>query len=62
MNAIKQLKDPYPFFRGMVAEVGFQVAKLNYTQPVRTGGATKNNLYSLIHNAISVPIFIFFII
>jgi polyisoprenyl-phosphate glycosyltransferase len=47
MNAIKQLKDPYPFFRGMVAEVGFQVAKLNYTQPVRTGGATKNNLYSL---------------
>lgn len=47
MSAIKQLKDPYPFFRGMVAEVGFQVAKLNYTQPVRKRGATKNNLYSL---------------
>ena len=29
MDSIKQLKDPYPFFRGMVAEVGFKVAKIN---------------------------------
>jgi len=47
MDAIKQLKDPYPFFRGMVAEVGFQVAKINYDQPTRLRGVTKNNLYSL---------------
>jgi polyisoprenyl-phosphate glycosyltransferase len=47
MHAIKQLKDPYPFFRGMVAEVGFKVAKLNYTQPARSKGITKNNFYSL---------------
>jgi polyisoprenyl-phosphate glycosyltransferase len=47
MSAIKQLKDPYPFFRGMVAEVGFKVAKINYSQPVRLRGITKNNFYSL---------------
>lgn len=47
MGAIKQLKDPYPFFRGMVAEVGFRVAKITYNQPVRVRGITKNNLYSL---------------
>ena len=47
MEAIKQLKDPYPFFRGMVAEVGFKVAKINYDQPVRLRGVTKNNFYSL---------------
>jgi len=47
MNSIKQLKDPYPFFRGMVAEVGFKVSKINYSQPVRQHGKTKNNFYSL---------------
>jgi glycosyltransferase involved in cell wall biosynthesis len=47
MEAIKQLKDPYPFFRGMVAEVGFKVAKINYNQPARLRGVTKNNFYSL---------------
>ena len=41
------VKDPYPFFRGMVAEVGFKVAKINYSQPVRLRGITKNNFYSL---------------
>ena len=47
MNSIKQLNDPYPFFRGMVAEVGFKVSKINYSQPVRQHGKTKNNFYSL---------------
>lgn len=47
MNAIKQMNDPYPFFRGMVAEVGYKVAKIDYNQPVRIKGVTKNNFYSL---------------
>ena len=47
MDSIKQLKDPYPFFRGMVAEVGFKVAKINYIQPARQMGITKNNFYTL---------------
>jgi len=47
MNAIRQLNDPYPFFRGMVAEVGYKVAKIPYDQPVRIKGVTKNNFYTL---------------
>ncbi len=47
MNAVKELKDPYPFFRGMIAEVGFKVKKLDYNQPVRLRGLTKNNFYTL---------------
>ena len=47
MEAVKELKDPYPFFRGMIAEVGFKVKKLNYAQPVRLRGFTKNNFYTL---------------
>lgn len=47
MNAVKELKDPYPFFRGMIAEVGFKVSKISYDQPVRLRGITKNNFYTL---------------
>ncbi len=47
MNAIKTMNDPYPFFRGMIAEVGFNVILLPYSQPKRVGGVTKSNFYSL---------------
>lgn len=47
MDALRTMKDPYPFFRGMVAEVGYKVAKLEYNQPIRVKGVTKNNFYSL---------------
>ena len=47
MDAIKSMKDPYPFFRGMLAEVGFNVKQIPYNQPVRIRGVTKNNFYSL---------------
>lgn len=47
MDAIKSMKDPYPFFRGMLAEVGFNVKQIPYNQPVRVRGVTKNNFYSL---------------
>jgi len=47
MDALKTLDDPYPFFRGMLAEVGYNVKLLPYNQPVRVRGVTKNNFYSL---------------
>ncbi len=47
VDAIKQFDDPYPYFRGMIAEVGFRHAELPYTQPRRTRGITKNNFYTL---------------
>ncbi|MDG4812244.1 glycosyltransferase family 2 protein [Hydrogenovibrio sp. 3SP14C1] len=47
INALKSIRDPYPFFRGMVAEVGFKVKKVKYDQPVRIRGLTKNNFYTL---------------
>jgi glycosyltransferase involved in cell wall biosynthesis len=44
---LRQLPDPYPYFRGIVAELGFQYATVPYTQPQRARGITKNNLYML---------------
>jgi glycosyltransferase involved in cell wall biosynthesis len=44
---LRRLPDPYPYFRGIVAELGFRYATVPYTQPRRTAGVTKNNLYML---------------
>jgi glycosyltransferase involved in cell wall biosynthesis len=39
--------DPYPYFRGMIAEIGLPHKKIYFDQPVRKRGLTKNNLYTL---------------
>lgn len=46
-DIIKQFNDPYPYFRGMIAEIGLPRAELQYHQPLRKRGVTKNNFYSL---------------
>jgi glycosyltransferase involved in cell wall biosynthesis len=47
VSVLRRLPDPYPYFRGIVAELGFRYATVPYTQPQRTRGLTKNNLYNL---------------
>ena len=47
IQALNQMPDAYPFFRGMIAEIGYKVKKISYKQPSRVKGITKNNFYSL---------------
>ena len=47
LSVLRTLPDPYPYFRGIVAELGFKYATVPYTQPSRKRGITKNNLYML---------------
>ena len=47
LSVLRTLPDPYPYFRGIVAELGFRYATVPYTQPSRKRGITKNNLYML---------------
>ncbi len=47
VEAVRGFNDPYPFFRGMIAEIGLNICKLPYDQPVRKRGITKNNFYTL---------------
>jgi glycosyltransferase involved in cell wall biosynthesis len=39
--------DPYPYFRGIIAEIGLPHKKLYYDQPIRSRGISKNNFYTL---------------
>ncbi len=45
--ALRTLKDPYPYFRGLITELGFNRAEIPYVQPARKKGKTNNNFYSL---------------
>ena len=47
VDLVKSFGDPYPYFRGMIAEIGLPHKKLPYDQPLRKRGITKNNFYSL---------------
>ena len=39
--------DPYPYFRGMIAELGLPHSKVYYNQKRRERGKTKHNFYTL---------------
>ena len=43
----RQLHDPYPYFRGLISEIGLPVSIVKYRQPKRVRGFSKNNFYTL---------------
>lgn len=47
MEVVRRFGDPYPYFRGMVAEVGFPIKQIAYGQRRRQRGITKNSFYTL---------------
>ncbi len=47
INKIKEIDDPYPYFRGLISEIGYSIATVEYIQPKRIKGVTKNNFYTL---------------
>ena len=47
IQTLRDLKDPTPFIRGIVAELGPERKELEYEQPQRRAGKTHNNWYSL---------------
>lgn len=47
VELVRSFQDPYPYFRGMIAEIGLPIVKLAYDQPARKFGITKNNWYTL---------------
>ena len=47
IEIIKKIDDPYPYFRGLICDIGFERAIILYDQPLRKRGITKNNFYTL---------------
>jgi glycosyltransferase involved in cell wall biosynthesis len=47
MDRVREIDDPYPYFRGMICDLGYERAEISYYQPARQHGLTKNNRYTL---------------
>lgn len=47
VDTLRDLHDPTPFMRGIVAELGPERKEIEYEQPQRRAGKTHNNFYTL---------------
>ena len=47
VQVLRDLKDPIPFIRGIVGELGFKKTEIEYTQAQRRAGKTHNNFFTL---------------
>lgn len=52
IEILRTIDDPYPYFRGLICDIGFEIVKIPYVQPQRYRGITKNNFYTLYDIAI----------
>lgn len=47
IEQLRNVEDPYPYFRGLICELGYEVAQVPFKQPLRKRGITSNNFYTL---------------
>lgn len=47
VDILRNINDSYPYFRGLLCEIGFPIATVPFKQPRRQRGVTKNNFYTL---------------
>lgn len=47
IDILRKIQDPYPYFRGLLCEIGFPIATVPFKQPRRKRGISKNNFYTL---------------
>lgn len=52
MDVLRSLREPYPYFRGLVSDIGYNIKRVEYTQPARLHGRTKNNFFTLFDMAL----------
>jgi glycosyltransferase involved in cell wall biosynthesis len=47
IEILRQYDERNPYFRGLISELGFEIAKVEFTQPRRKKGKSKSNFYAL---------------
>jgi glycosyltransferase involved in cell wall biosynthesis len=51
IDILRSLNDPYPYFRGLISDIGFEPAIIEFTQPARKHGKSKSNILYLYEEA-----------
>ncbi|MBO7612167.1 MAG: glycosyltransferase family 2 protein [Elusimicrobia bacterium] len=47
IDKLKNLKEPYPYLRGLVCELGYEITCVQFCQNGRKNGTSKNSFYTL---------------
>ncbi|MDA7473143.1 glycosyltransferase family 2 protein [Candidatus Pelagibacter ubique] len=47
IEKLRKINDPYPYFRGLLSELGEEIDLIEFNQPKRLMGETKNNFFTL---------------
>ena len=47
LDQLRIIQEPYPFLRGLICELGYEIKTIPFVQPKRLKGITKNNFYTL---------------
>ena len=47
VEILRQIKDPIPYLRGLLAEIGPSISVVQFNQPARLKGKSKNNFFTL---------------
>jgi glycosyltransferase involved in cell wall biosynthesis len=47
LELLRKCDDPYPYLRGLICELGLPISQIQYDQPLRKRGLTKNNFFTL---------------
>jgi len=47
LENIRKINDPYPFFRGIIADLGYEIKQIPFVQKRRARGLSKNNFFTL---------------
>jgi len=53
VDAIKAIREPEPFYRGMLVETGYRIETFPYARPLRRRGKSNNNFFTLLDFALS---------
>ena len=47
IEALRQIDDPYPYFRGLLADIGYSPTLITFHQPQRAGGRSSQGFWTL---------------
>lgn len=53
IEAVRQLNEPEPFFRGLLVETGYPIQTITFRRPLRAGGRSNNNFFTLLDFALN---------
>jgi len=51
IDCLRKLSDPYPYFRGLICDLGFSRCTIDFVQPARRRGHSKASVYGMLDQA-----------